>query len=216
MTTAAKKAPARKKAPAKAAATATPAKDIKADAAPAKKQAAVAASVEAKAPAPKKASPTTKKAASEAPAVAAALFAMPSYDMPSSLPSQDMVDMAEKTIAKARDFYEQTKSGLQEQSSAIEKSIELATESSKDLQGKMVDAANANIEAGFSFLNGLVAAKTISEAIEFQTEFAAKQFETVSTQSKEIQDSLTKSLEETTAPMKAAAGKAMESLKIAG
>nr|WP_321445691.1 phasin family protein [uncultured Cohaesibacter sp.] len=215
MTTAAKKAPARKKAPAKAAATATPAKDIKADAAPAKKQAAVAPSVEAKVPAPKT-SPTTKKAASEAPAVAAALFAMPSYDMPSSLPSQDMVDMAEKTISKARDFYEQTKSNLQEQSSAIEKSIELATESSKDLQGKMVDAANANIEAGFSFLNGLVAAKTISEAIEFQTEFAAKQFETVSTQSKEIQDSLTKSLEETTAPMKAAAGKTMESLKIAG
>ncbi len=215
MTTAAKKAPVRKKAPAKAAATATPAKDIKADAAPAKKEAAVAPSAEAKAQEPKT-SPKAKKAASEAPAVAAALFAMPSYDMPSSLPSQDMVDMAEKSIAKARDFYEQTKSSLQEQSSAIEKSIELATESSKDLQGKMVDAANANIEAGFSLLNGLVAAKSISEAIELQTSFAAKQFETVSAQGKEIQDSLTKSLEETTAPMKAVAGKAMESLKIAG
>lgn len=209
MTTAAKKAPVRKKAPAKAAATATPAEEVKA--APAKEVAPKAApEAEVKAETPK----ATPKAA-EAP-VAAAMFSLPSFEMPSSLPSQDMVDLAEKSIANARDFYEQTKASLEEQGSALEKSIALATESSKDFQGKMVEAAKSNMEAGFSFLTGLIAAKSISEAIELQTAFAAKQFETVTAQGKDLQDSLTKGLEETTAPIKAAAGKAMESLKIAG
>ncbi|WP_114011344.1 phasin family protein [Cohaesibacter intestini] len=211
MTTAAKKAPVRKKAPAKAAAAATSSKDVKA-------AAAASPAEEAKTPAaePKAAAPKARKTAGEAPAVAAGLFAMPSFDMPTSLASHEMTDLAEKSIANARDLYEQAKSSFEDQTSAVEKSFELATESSRDIQGKMVDAARANMDAGFSFLNGLIAAKSISEAIELQTSFAAKQFETLSAQGKDIQDGLTKSMEEATVPMKAAAGKAMESLKIAG
>ena len=194
MTTAAKKAPARKKAPAKKAA-ATPA--------PAKAETVEAPALKAE-----------KPVATEAPA-AAAMFALPSFEMPTALASDDVVDLAEKSIANARDFYEQAKASMEEKSNAFEKSMLAATESSKDLQGKVVEAAKSNIDAGFSFLNGMIAAKSLSEAIELQSSFAAKQFETLSAQGKDIQESLTKSFEEASAPMKAAADKAMESLKVA-
>lgn len=213
MTTVAKKAPVRKKAPAKAAASATPAKDVKA--APAKPEAEKAPVTPAKSETPK-ATAKAGKGAAEASAAAAALFSMPAFDMPSSLPPQDMVDLAEKSIANARDFYEQAKSSLEEQSSAFEKSMGLVTESSKDLQGKMVDAAKTNMEAGFSLLTGMIAAKSFSEALELQTSFAAKQFETFSAQSKDLQESVSKSLEDAAAPMKAAADKAFDSLKMTG
>ncbi|PLW74917.1 phasin family protein [Cohaesibacter celericrescens] len=194
MTATAPKAPA-----AKAAAKATPAK---------KPQVAAKASAET-------ASKPSTKPGAKPDAAAALAFAMPNFELPETLMPDGAIELAEKSLASARDTFAKTSASVEEQSAAIEKSIDCATKSAKDLNQKTMDAVKSNMDAGFNFLTDLMAVKSFSDAIELQTAFAGKQFETFSAQSKDLQESLTKGIEETSAPVKAAAEKTMESIKAA-
>lgn len=79
------------------------------------------------------------------------------------------------------------------------------------LNKKALDAAQANISAGFDFARDIMTAKTFGDVIEMQTAFARKQFDAVAEQNKDFQETLTKSVEEVSAPVK----KAMENFKAA-
>ena len=80
---------------------------------------------------------------------------------------------------------------------------------------KTISAMRSNAEAGFSHLEALVGAKTLSEVIELQTSFLRKQVETGVEQAKEFQASATKAAEEVSKPVKTAFEKAMKELKVA-
>ena len=203
MTVAPKKTSAKASAPAKAAA---PAKATT----PAKRTAA-----KTKAPAKALAKKAAAAKPTSAPAFAMPAFEMPSFALPEAVMPEGAVAFAEKSIESARDAFDKTTSSVEEQGAAIEKSFDSATQSAKELNKKALEAAKSNMDAGFNLLSEMMTVKSLSDAVELQTNFVGKQFDALSAQSKDIQETLTKGIQESSAPVKTAAEKAMETIKAA-
>lgn len=173
----------------------------------------------AKKPAAAKVAPK-KEAATVADVFALPKLEIPGFEMPSmELPENPVPEMVreftEQSVAKARESYEKARATAEEQNAAIEKSLDTARESTMAMNKKALDAAQANVEAGFDFAREILGAKTLGDAIEMQTAFARKQFDAMSAQAKDFQESMTKSIDEVSAPVKKAAEKAMEDIKAA-
>ncbi|MCV6576501.1 MAG: phasin family protein [Cohaesibacter sp.] len=180
----------------------------------------------AKAPAAKKAAPkAAPKAAAKTETAAKKeeskdIFAMPSFDLPNMDLSVQMMpemvrDMAEKGIASARDNYETARAAADEQNAAVEKSIDTAREAGMELNKKALDAAQANVEAGFNFIRDILAVKSVGDAIEVQTAFARTQFDAVSAQAKDFQETVNKGAQDIVAPVQEALNKNIDAIKAA-
>jgi phasin len=180
----------------------------------------------AKAPAAKKAAPkTAAKAAPKAPAAKQAtaakdIFAMPSFEMPNMDLSAQMMpemvrDMAEKGVAKVRENYDTVRVAAEEQNAAVEKSLDTAREAGMELNKKALDAAQANVEAGFNFFRDILTVKSVGDAIELQTSFARSQFDAVSAQAKDFQETVNKGAQEIAAPVQEAINKNLDAIKAA-
>ena len=61
----------------------------------------------------------------------------------------------------------------------------------------------------------MMAAKTLAEAIELQSTFARQQFDSLSTQAKDMQEFATKLSTDVTAPVKEAFEKTFKDIKVA-
>ncbi|WP_319530757.1 TIGR01841 family phasin [uncultured Cohaesibacter sp.] len=205
MTVAPKKTPIKRTAAKTATASAPVKKEAPADAV-AKPVAEAEAKVTATAEAPK------AKAAPEAAEVAASI-AYTQFDLSSLFMPDAARELAEKSIASARDGYEKSREAFEDQKASIETSINSATASARDLNKKTLEAANEAMTSGFSLMTDMLAAKTVSEAIELQTAFASKQFETMTAQGRDFQETMSKSFEDITAPFKTAADKTMAMFK---
>ena len=86
---------------------------------------------------------------------------------------------------------------------------------SSDLSLKTISALRANAEAGFSHLEALIGAKSLSEVVELQTAFLRKRVEMTVEQAKDLQAVATKAAEEVSKPMKDVFEKAMKEIKVA-
>ncbi len=91
---------------------------------------------------------------------------------------------------------------------ASEKSLEAARTAGEALSTKIMDNAKANTEAAVAFTQKISGVKTVSEALEAQSEFFRAQFETLSAQAKEVSELAIANTEKTFAPVKAAFEKA--------
>ena len=138
------------------------------------------------------------------------LFPMNTADVPEAFR-----DFAEKGVAQAREGYAKMKAAAEEATDMLEESLETARANTLDLTTTSMDAAKANIDAGFAFMKDLMAVKTLSEAIELQTAFARERFDASSAQAKDMQAKLTKMTEEASKPMKDAMAKSMDAIKVA-
>lgn len=91
-----------------------------------------------------------------------------------------------KSVEQAKDAYVRlADAGRQAQQVAV-KSTSAMTESTKEIQAKVVQYTEANIHAGFDAAMRLVAAKDIKEALEIQGQFARRQVETYTQQAQEL------------------------------
>ena len=154
---------------------------------------------------------TVKPAKIAAPASFEAFnIAMPSVEMPAVFR-----DMAEKSITQARDAYAKMKTAAEEATDLVEGSYETAREGAFAFRVKALDAAKVNSDASFDFAMSLFGAKTFAEMIELQTSFARKQFDTVGSQIKELQDLTQKYVTEATKPVTAQVEKNFQELKAA-
>ena len=97
----------------------------------------------------------------------------------------------------------------------MESTFETARAASSDLSLKTISALRANTEAGFSHLEALLGAKSVSEVIELQTSFLRKRVEMTVEHVKDIQSVSTKAVEEVAKPVKAVFEKALKELKVA-
>jgi phasin len=187
-----------------------------------------AAKAPAKAPAKKAAPKAAAPAATDMfamPKFDLSKFEMPSFDMPAfdmsafEMPENPLPDMmrdyAEKSIASAREGYVKAKASVEEGQAALEESVDTAIESTTALNKKVLDATQSNMAAGFDLVRDILGVKTLGDAIELQTAFIRKQFEVVSGQSKDIQDSISKSVEDVSAPVKKIVEKSMDNMKAA-
>ena len=137
----------------------------------------------------------------------------PSFD--ASKAADQVRAFAEKGIEQSKEHYAKLKTGAEEAQKALESTYETVKSVGSDLSLKTIAALRANSEAGFSHLEALIGAKSLSEVIELQTAFVRQGVEKVIEQTKEMQAVTTKAAEEVSKPMKNVFEKAFKELKVA-
>ena len=184
----------------------------------------------AEAAAPKKAPKTAPAAAAAAPAAPEVKFEFPKFELPKfeipkfEMPKFDVAapevpavvrEMAEKAVAQAQAGYAKLKTAAEEATDVLEDTYETARAGALEYNSKALDAAKTNADAMFGFAKDLMSVKTVSEAVELQTAFARKSFETLTAQMKDLQATAQKVATETSKPVKDATEKAMKDFKAA-
>ncbi|HEU4986945.1 MAG TPA: phasin [Rhizobiaceae bacterium] len=122
---------------------------------------------------------------------------------------------AEQGVEQSKQAYDRIKSGAEETQKAFEASFENAKAAGNEFSLKSIAALRANTEAGFSHLEALIAAKSMSEVLELQTAFVRKSFETSVEQVKTLQSISTKAATEVSQPIKDVFEKSLKELKVA-
>ncbi|MGA0533502.1 phasin [Hansschlegelia sp. KR7-227] len=118
-------------------------------------------------------------------------------------------EMAEKAVQQAKDGYSKFKSAAEEATDALEDAYATSTKGYKDYSRKSVEYARANVNAHFDFLQALIGAKTVSQAVELQTSYARQQYEVISGQAKDLSALAQKAATDGTKPMQQLATKGM-------
>ncbi|MBJ3777605.1 phasin family protein [Acuticoccus mangrovi] len=113
-------------------------------------------------------------------------------------------ELAEQSIASARQMYETARNAAEEATDMMEDTYEHARKSFTEMNLKLIDQAQANTDRVFAFAKEVASAKTVSEAVELQTKFVREQFEAFAGQAREMQETAQKLATETTGPMKEA------------
>ena len=137
----------------------------------------------------------------------------PSFD--ASKATDQMRAFAEKGVEQSKEAYAKLKTGAEETQKALESTFETAKTVSSDLSLKTIAALRANAEAGFSHLEALIGAKSLSEVVELQTAFLRKRVESTVEQAKEFQAVASKAAEDVSKPVKTAFEKALKDIKAA-
>lgn len=140
-------------------------------------------------------------------------FEMPNFEMPKMEVPAAFRELAEKTISQSKENYDRLKQTAEQTTGMFEDAFSIYSKGSLELTSKILDNAQSQANAVFDFAKSLMESKTVAEAIEKQTAFARKQFETLSEQSKEIQEHVTEIAKNTSEPLKKAATKAAETFK---
>ncbi|MEI5681404.1 phasin [Mesorhizobium sp. CGMCC 1.15528] len=122
---------------------------------------------------------------------------------------------AEKGVEQSKEAYTKIKSGAEETQKAFESTFETAKAVGSELSLKTIATLRTNAETGFSHLEALFGAKSLSEVIELQTAFLRKGAETAVEQAKEFQAVSTKAATDVTKPIKDVFEKTFKDLKVA-
>ena len=129
-------------------------------------------------------------------------FEMPNFEFPKMEVPAAFRELAEKTIAQSKENYDRLKQSAEQTTDMLETSFPAYSKGSLELTSKILDNAQAQANAVFDFAKSLMESKTVAEALEKQTSFAREQFETLTTQSKEIQELTAKIANDTSKPLK--------------
>lgn len=137
-------------------------------------------------------------------------FAMNKMEVPAFIQQ-----MTEKSADQAREGYAKVKTASEDASVMMEDAMEVTRDGFMEMNLKAVDAAKDNSEAVFSHMRELFSVKNISEAMELQSSFSRKQYDTVSQQVKDMQESATKLATTVSQPAKQVFDKSMKDMKLA-
>ncbi len=119
-------------------------------------------------------------------------------------------EMAEKNLAAYRENYEKLKASTTQINSAIESSCENAGKGVSEYNSRVLEALQSNITSTFDFYNSLINAKTVAEVVELSTGHARQQFETVSSQVKDLSALAQKVASESASTLKASVEKTVK------
>jgi phasin len=160
---------------------------------------------------------TTPKSKSKPLAVGASIFEMPKFEMPKfEMPSFEMPnfempkmevpaafrEVAEKSIAQAKEGYDKMKRVAEDATDMLEHTYTTASTGCSGYGLKLIETARANSNAAFDLMSGLLGAKSYSEAVELSTAYMRSQFETMTAQAKELTEHAQKVATDTAEPMK--------------
>ncbi len=174
-----------------------------------------AAATPAKKPAKAASAEKTTASAFEFPKFEMPKFEMPKFEMPKAEVPAAFREMAEKSVEQAKASYAKMKAAAEEATDLVEDTYETARAGALEFNTKSLEAVKTNTDAAFGFAKEFFAVKTLAEAVELQTTFARKQFEVLTAQVKELQETAKKVATDTAAPVKAATEKAMKEFKVA-
>ena len=97
-----------------------------------------------------------------------------------------MREIAEKNIAQMRETYERSKDALENVMQSWERSFDAAGQGAVALNRKIIDIAQRNINSSFDLAKSLAGAKNLAEAVEMQSAYWRKQFDTLTAQAEEV------------------------------
>jgi len=142
-------------------------------------------------------------------------FEMPKFEMPTmEMPKMEVPaafrEAAEKSLAQAKDNYEKMKSLAEETTDMFEDTYNTACKGYAGYGMKLIETARANSDATFDLMTDLMGVKSYSEAVELTSAFMRKQFETLTTQAKELSEQAQKVAAETAEPIKASFNNAVK------
>jgi phasin len=143
---------------------------------------------------------------------AASAFEFPKFEIPNfEVPKMEIPaafrEFAEKSVSQAKDTYEKMKTAAEEATDVLEDTYTNASKGAADYGLKVIEAGRTNTNAAFDFYRELMTVKSFSEVIELSTSHARKQFETVTTQTKDLAALAQKVAAETAEPFKESVSK---------
>ncbi|HEV7253747.1 MAG TPA: phasin [Mesorhizobium sp.] len=121
----------------------------------------------------------------------------------------------EKGLEQSKEVYSRMKHGAEWAQKSMETTVETTRAASGELSLKAIAAMRSNVDAGFSHLEALVSAKTLSEVMELQGRFVRARFEAMLAQGKDMQSAASKAAEDMSRPVKDGFESALRELKVA-
>ncbi|HSV01034.1 MAG TPA: TIGR01841 family phasin [Roseiarcus sp.] len=115
---------------------------------------------------------------------------------------QSLRSALEKSVVESRAVFTKAKIATDETVSAFEVSFAAAKDSALAIHAKAFEALRANADAGFDFLKAASAVKSLPDLATLQTEFARKQFETITSQTKDFGALAQKAVADAVEPIK--------------
>jgi phasin len=117
------------------------------------------------------------------------------FDIP-----QNMKDFAEAGFDQARKAFENFMSAAQKTASTFEDQGNAAQASAKELSGKAVSFAEANIRASLDYAERLLKAKDMAEVLKLQSEHIQNQMRALADQASEMGQAVTRAAVDATKP----------------
>src|SRR5262249_17491676 len=111
-------------------------------------------------------------------------------------------ELAEKTLAEAREAYERSKDALETTLETVDRSYDALGQGARALNRKIIEIAQRNISSGFDLAKSLATAKTLAEIVELRATYWREQFTLLAAQAEEVRALYAKVAEEMTRPIK--------------
>ena len=111
-------------------------------------------------------------------------------------------ELAEKSVAEAREAYERSKDALEAALGTVDRSYDALGHGAAALNRKIIEIAQRNISLGFDLAKSLATAKTLAEIVELRATYWRKQFTVLANQAEEVRALYAKMAEEMTRPIK--------------
>jgi phasin len=115
---------------------------------------------------------------------------------------QSVRSALEKGVVESRAAFAKAKAAADETASAFEVSFAAAKDGALAINTKAFEALRVNADANFDFLKAVFAVKSLPDLIALQTEFARKQVETITGQSKDFGALAQKAMADAVEPIK--------------
>jgi phasin len=129
-------------------------------------------------------------------------FEIPSFEMPKMEVPAAFREVAEKSVAQAKETWDKMKAASEEATEIMEETYTTASKGASDYGLKVIDTTRSNVNAAFDFASALMGAKSFSEVIELSTAHARSSFDTMSAQTKELAALAQKVATDAAEPMK--------------
>jgi len=113
-----------------------------------------------------------------------------------------MHEMADKGIAQTKDNFKNAKAATEEAAHVFQQAYTVAAKGATDYNLKVFEIARVNTNAAFDYARELLGVKSLTEFVELSTARSRQQFETMTTQSKELATLAQKVSSETAEPLK--------------
>lgn len=121
--------------------------------------------------------------------------------------------LAESAMTKSRDAYEQAKDAMEDAVETLEASLDKAGTGVTEMNRKVMDITQSNLNSGFELARSLAEARDLSQIVEIQSAFARKHFELLAAQAEEVRTLATKVSSETVEPFRSHFSKTMKAFE---
>jgi phasin len=142
--------------------------------------------------------------------VNAVLKSEPQLAAPAAEIQQSFRTALEKGVVESRAAFAKAKSAADETANAFEVSFAAAKDGALAINAKALEAMRANADANFDFWKAMFSVKSLPDLLTLQTEFARKQAETITSQTKDFGAMAQKTMADAVEPLKQQAARSFK------